>query len=238
MRIRADSVFISSLLFTIALLNLVPEGLLYFSSGTDKVALARFDAGVRAQLQTWHYYGVASLAITLIALIVVWTWYIKRARSAWLVMFVVTWGWAFPLFAWPYLKGPKVFTLPEWIFNAIYERGYPRSEAQLVVTFSLMVIALLLPMRSFFLVGKEPAPIRTLSPRLVGRSAVTALLIVIALFIWIHAQVYELTPEQLTFPGVPPPPPSPPRESSTVDQSGLAKIRGFHVVVVKSPPHH
>jgi|SRR5450755_2047204 hypothetical protein len=210
MRIRTDSVFISSVLFTIALLNLVPEGLLYFSSGTDKVALARFDAGVRAQLQaqlqTWHYYGVASLAITLIALIVVWTWYIKRARSAWLVMFVVTWAWAFPLFAWPYLRGPKVFTLPEWIFNAIYERGYPRSEAQLVVTFSLMVIALLLPIKSFFLVRNEPASIHTTSPRLVVRSAVTVSLIMIALFVWIHAQVYELTPEQLNSPGVPPPP--------------------------------
>src|SRR5208282_6500183 len=197
MRIRTDSVLISSVLFTVALLNLLPEGLLYFSSGTDKVALARYDAAVRAQLQTWHYYGVASLAITLIALIVVWTWYVKRARSAWLVMFVVTWAWAFPLFAWPYLKGPKIFTLPEWIFNAIYERGYPRSEAQMVVTFSLMVIALLLPMKSFFLVRNKPAPIHTLSPRLVGCSAVTVLLVIIALFVWIHAQVYELPPEQL-----------------------------------------
>jgi hypothetical protein len=193
------------------------------------VALARLDAGVRAQLQTWHYYGVASLAITLIALIVVWTWYIKRARSAWLVMFVVTWAWAFPLFAWPYLRGPRVFTLPEWIYNAIYERGYPRSEAQLVVTFSLMVVALLLPMKTFFVVRKEPAPIHTLSPRLIGRSAVTVLLIVIALFVWIHAQVYELTPEQLNFwQQLPPPPPPPRRESSTVDQSRLAKIRSFH----------
>jgi hypothetical protein len=208
MRIRADSVFLSSLLFTIALLNLVPEGLLYFSSGTDKAALARFDAGVRAQLQTWHYYGVASLAITLIALIVVWTWYIKRARSAWLVMFVVTWAWAFPLFAWPYLRGPRVFTLPEWIYNAIYERGYPRSEAQLVVTFSLMVIALLLPIKSFFLVRERSAPTQALSLELIGRSAVIVLLIVIALFVWIHAQVYEIPPEQLScWQQLPPPPP-------------------------------
>jgi hypothetical protein len=233
MRIRADSALISSALFTLALLNLVPEGLLYFSSGTDKVALARFDAGVRAQLQTWHYYGVASLAITLIALIVVWTWYIKRARSAWFVMFVVTWAWAFPLFAWPYLRGPKVFTLPEWIFNAIYEPGHPRTAAQLVLTFSAMVIALLLPIKSFFFVRKESAPVHTLSLRLVGRSAATVLLIVIAVFVWIHAQVYELTPEQLNFWQVlpAPPPPPPRRESSTVDQSELAKIRGFHAVV-------
>jgi hypothetical protein len=213
MRIRIDSVFLSSVLFTIALLNLVPEGLLYFSSGTDKVALARFDAGVRAQLQTWHYYGVASLAITFIALIVVWTWYIKRARSAWLVMFVVTWAWAFPLFAWPYLRGPKVFTLPEWIYNAIYERGYPRSQAQLVVTFSLMLIALLLPIKSFFLVKETSAPTQALSLKLIGRSAVIVLLIVIGLFVWIHAQVYEIPPEQLNYWQQLPPPPPPPRKA-------------------------
>src|SRR5450755_1044029 len=206
MRIRIDSVFISSLLFPIALLNLIPAGRWYFSAGTDEVSMAELDVGFQLASQTAHLLGVACLTIILIGLIVVWTWYIKRARSAWLVMFVVTWAWAFPLFAWPYLRGPKVFTLPEWIFNAIYERGYPRSEAQLVVTFSLMVIALLLPIKSFFLVRNEPASIHTTSPRLVVRSAVTVSLIMIALFVWIHAQVYELTPEQLNSPGVPPPP--------------------------------
>ena len=210
MRIRADLALVSSVLFTLALLNLIPAGQWYFFSPTDAVALARLDAGFRAQLQTWHYLGIASLAIILIGLIVTWTGYVKRARSAWLVMFVVTWAWAFPLFAWPYLKGPRVFTLPEWIFNAIYEPGSPRTAAQLVVTVSLMVVALLLPMKSFFLARKEPAPIHTLSRRLVGRSAVTVLLILIAGFVWIHTQVYELTAEQLSFWQQLPPPPPPP----------------------------
>ena len=57
---------------------------------------------------------------------------------------------------------------------------------------------------------KEPAPIRPPSPRFVGGSAVTVLLIVIALFVWIHAQVYELTPKELNYWRVPPPPPPPP----------------------------
>ena len=125
-------------------------------------------------------------------------------------MFVVTWAWAFPLFAWSYLKGPRVFTLPEWIFNAIYEPRSPRTAAQLVVTVSLMVVALLLPMKSFFLARKEPAPIHTLSRMLVGRSAVAVLLILIAVFVWIHAQVYELTREQLSFWQQMSPPPPPP----------------------------
>jgi hypothetical protein len=211
MRSRADLAFISSVLFTVALFNFIPAAIWYYSAGTDKVALENLDAGFRGELQMAHLLGVACLAIILIGLIVVWTSYVRRARSAWLVLFVVTWAWAFPLFAWPHLRGPRVFTLPEWIFNAIYEPGYPRSTAQLVLTFSAMVVALLLPIRSFFLVRKEPAPVHTPSLRVVGRSAVTVLLIVIAVFVWIHAQVYELTPEQLNFPGAPPPPPPPPR---------------------------
>ena len=102
-------------------------------------------------------------------------------------MLVVTWAWAFPLFAWPYLRGPKVFTLPEWIFNAIYERGYPRSQTQLVVTSSLMRIALLLPIKSFFLVTETSEPTQAQSLKLIGRSAVIVLPIVIGLFVWIRS---------------------------------------------------
>jgi hypothetical protein len=222
-QIRLDSVLLSSVLLTITLLNLIPAGLLYFSSPTDTAMLAKFDAGMRARLQTWHSYGVASLAIILIGLIVTWTGYVQRSRSAWLVMSVITWAWAFPLFALPYLKEPGVFTLPEWIFNAIYEPGSPRSNAQLVATFSLMVLALLLPIRAFFFAGNEPASTGIPSAKLPGRSAVTVFLIALAVFIWIHAQVYELTPEEMIHWRVPPPPPPPPPAptgSSTVDQRG------------------
>ena len=215
MRIRADSVFISSVLFTIALLGLIRPALWCYFSGSDKVALAKLDVGFRAEAQMTHYLGVACLAIILIGLIVTWTEYVRQARSAWLVMFVVTWAWAFPLFAWPYLRGPKVFALPEWIYNAIYEPGSPRTAAQLVVIFALMAIALLLPIKSFFLVRETSAPTQALSLKLIGRSAVIVLLIVIALFVWIHAQVYEIPPEQLNFwqQLSPPPPPPTPRKA-------------------------
>ncbi len=210
MRIRADLALVSSVLFTIALLNLIPAGRWYYSSPTDAVTLARFDAGFRAQLQTWHYLGLASLAIILIGLIVTWTGYVKRDRSAWLVMFVVTWAWAFPLFAWPYLKGPRVFTFPEWIFNAIYEPGSPRTAAQLVVTVSLMVIALLLPVKSFFLVRERPAVTHRPSPKLIGGAAAAVVLGMITVFVWIHVQVYEIPSEQLNYWQQLPPPPPPP----------------------------
>jgi hypothetical protein len=63
MRIRADLALVSSVLFTIALLNLIPAGRWYFSSPTDAVALARLDAGFRAQLRAWHCFLLILIAV-------------------------------------------------------------------------------------------------------------------------------------------------------------------------------
>jgi hypothetical protein len=212
MRIRADSVFISSVLFTIALLRLIRPALWYAFSGSDKTALAKLDVGFQMEAQTAHYLGVACVAIILIGLIVVWTGYVKRARSAWLVMFVIAWAWAFPIFVRPLFPLTMSLTLPEWIFNAIYEPGPPRIWAGFVLTFSLMAIALVLPIKSFFLVRERPATTHRPWPKLIGGAAVTVLLIVIALFVWIHAQVYEIPREQLNWwqqLPLPPPPANP-----------------------------
>ena len=78
MRIRYDSVFVSSVLHTVALLLFVWAGL-------------------------WNYFSGS--AVILIGLIVVWTGYVKRSRSAWLVMFAIVWLWAFPIFVLPLLTG-------------------------------------------------------------------------------------------------------------------------------------
>jgi hypothetical protein len=154
MRIRADSVFISSGLFTIALLCLIPAALWNLESGHDRVLMAKLDDGYRAEAQTAHYLGVACLAIILIALTVIWTGYMKRARSAWLVMFVVVWLWAFPLFILPFLSalihGRVVLTFSEALHDAISEPGSPRSVVESVLIFLLMVIALILPIKAFF----------------------------------------------------------------------------------------
>ena len=210
MKIRANAALISSALFTFALLGLIRPALWLYFSQSDKVALAKLDIGFQQAAMMAHYLGVACLAIILIGLMVTWTGYVKRVRSAWPVLFVIAWAWAFPLFAWPQLKGPRVFTLPEWIYNAIYEPGSPRSAAELVVIFVLMVMALLLPIKSFFFVRETSPPAQQPSLRLIVRSAVTVLLIVIALLVWIHAQVYEIPPEALSSWRSPPPPPPPP----------------------------
>ncbi len=206
MRVRADSALVSSVLFTLALLSLTPAALWYFSSGTDKATIARLDPGYQAEAYTAHYLGVACLAIILIGLIVVWTGYVRCSRSAWLVMFAVTWAWAFPTIALPQLKRGG-FTLPEWIYDAIHGPVPPRSEAQMVVIFALMVIALLLPIRSFFFRRETSALNQKPSLKRMGGTVVITLLILVALFVWVHAQVYELPPERLNMWQVPPPPP-------------------------------
>ncbi len=216
MRVRADSSLVSSVLFTLSLLSLTPSALWHFSSGTNKAALAGLDPGYQRAAYADHYLGVACLAIILIGLIVVWTGYVRRSRSAWLVMFVVTWAWAFPTIAWPELRGPKVFTLPEWIYDALHGSWPPRTAAQMVGIFVLMVIALLLPMRAFFLARETSALNQKPSLKRMGRTFVIALLILVALFVWVHAQVYELPPEWLNVWQVPPPPPPP---SATPHQS-------------------
>ena len=75
MRVRPDSVFISSILHTIALLFFVHPSLWYYGAPSDPAAVARYDAEVQQQFYAYHAFGVASLVIILIGLIVVWTGY-------------------------------------------------------------------------------------------------------------------------------------------------------------------
>lgn len=200
------------MLFTIALVCLIPAAVRNALAGRDKLALASLDAGFRAEAQTSGCLGVACLAIILIGLIVIWMAYLKRARSAWLVMFVVTWVWAFPLFVWPLFKGTIVLTFSEWLYSAIYQAGSPRIWAESVLIFLLMVIALLLPMiKSFFLVREAEESTPRPSLRRVGGWAAPVLLSIFALLAWIHLQVYEISPDALSSWQQFPPPPSPPQ---------------------------
>jgi len=150
MKIRADSVFVSSVLFTIALICLIPAALWNLQSLHDEVLISKLDAGFRAQALTANYLGFACLAIILIGVIVIWTGYVNRSRSAWLVMSVLTWVWAFPLFVSPLFRGKIVVTFAEWLRDAISEPGLPRTLTESVLIFLLMLIALTLPIRAFF----------------------------------------------------------------------------------------
>jgi hypothetical protein len=211
MRARVDSVFISSVLFTIALVCLIPNFWASVITKHDWSWLARLDSGDRLASETRSDLSVACLAVILIGLIVVWTGYAKRVRWTWAVMFVVVWVWAFPLLVLPLIGHKRDLSIPEWIYTAIRYPGIARAWAESVLLFLLMVIALLLPMRSFFLVREGTQPIRRMSLKLIGGSAVAVLVIAIALLAWVRLSAYEISPDELTvWQQFPPPPPPPP----------------------------
>jgi hypothetical protein len=119
-------------------------------TGRDKVALEALDAGYQAAAQTTGSLGVASMAVVLIGLIVTWTGYVKSVRSSWFVMSIVVWVWAFPLILVPFLPDIKGIPLAELVSRALREPGTSRSAAHSVLIFTLMLIALVLPIKSFF----------------------------------------------------------------------------------------
>jgi hypothetical protein len=99
--------------------------------------------------------GFGSLAIILIGLIVAWTGYLNRVRFAWFVMFIIVWVWAFPIMILPILQVRKGISLTEWFQTAIREPSPYRDLAVTVLMFSLLVVALVLPIKSVF-VGRKP----------------------------------------------------------------------------------
>lgn len=150
MRIRIDKVFVSSVLFTLSLLILVPHNVAYASMWH---LLASKDTA-----RVWAYYlmmiGSASLALVMVGLIVLWTGYIKREIRAWLVMFVIVWVFAFPVYILPMLlsgyRDPELIDWSGWLRAAVSGPGPERDNAKASLVFLLMVVALLLPVKAFF----------------------------------------------------------------------------------------
>jgi hypothetical protein len=148
MRIRRDAIFVSSVLFMMALAAWVP-GYMRFVLTWHRHTLQFSDT-----LYIDNFYapmGFAGLTLALIGVIVTWTGYAQRARWAWFVMFVIVWGFAFPVFLRP------VFNLG-WgraylLLDAFKHSGPNRDYLKEPLDFLLLLVALLLPIRSFF--GKQ-----------------------------------------------------------------------------------
>lgn len=150
MRIRHDVVFISSVLFTIVLASQIRWAwwnVMACCGDTRGPDLWR-----RQALRSSTEVGELMLALILIGLIVTWTGYLKKVRWTWFVMFVVVSGLAIPLGIFPWFMHPKAFLdLPGMLADAWKgEPVYARAFFEPILTFSLMVIALLLPVKSFF----------------------------------------------------------------------------------------
>jgi hypothetical protein len=150
MRILRDVAFISSLLFTATLLCVVPWFWRAAQAGRDPGSIEGLDAGYRAAAHTMGDLGVACLAVISIGLVITWTGYVKRARPAWFVMFILVWVWAFPLLVLPVFQGTWVGRPTDWASAALRRPGFERAFAESVLLFMVMVIALTLPIKSFF----------------------------------------------------------------------------------------
>jgi hypothetical protein len=147
LKIRRDVFFVSGVLFTIAFLWLLPDILSAAQTGRHVTYDDPWVANAARQLGD---LGVASLTIILIGLIVTWTGYVGRVRWTWFVMFVIVSGWAFPILIYPILHSTIVPSAAEILSSAFREPGLRRDFVETIVIFSLMVVALILPIKSFF----------------------------------------------------------------------------------------
>jgi hypothetical protein len=147
LKIRHDALLISSVLFTVVFVWATPIFL------ADARTWRRSMFQETEQLWVGNYLapiGFASLAIILIGMIVAWTGYLKGIRWTWFVMLIIVWMWAFPVMMLPILQHRKGISLSEWFQTALSVASPYRDLAVTVLMFSLLVIALILPIKSFF----------------------------------------------------------------------------------------
>lgn len=213
MKIRLDSVSVSCVLHTIALLGLVQAAFWNFSGNMNSL-LAPIVAGI-PDTQTRRYLSICLFALIIIGLIATWTGYINVRRSAWLVMFVIAWVCVLPLFVLPcfslLLHRGLELTFSEFLYDAIDGWGFPRELLVSTLMFSAMLVGLLLPIKRFFGTHGRNEPIHRPSSRLVRFSAAGILVVLTVLYAWIRfGVVYELPARQLSAGfEAPPPPPNP-----------------------------
>lgn len=219
MKIRLDSVLVSCVLHTIALLALAQAALWNFS-GRMNALLAPLPAGFPDDTQSRHYLGICLFVVVLIGLIAIWTGYVNTRRSAWLVMFVIAWICVFPLFVVPWVS-PLLhrglgLTFTEFLYDAIDGWEPPRALLASALMFSAMLVGLSLPIKKFFGTHGRYEPTPRPSMRLVGFSAAGILVVVTSLYAWVRVGiVYDLPTRQLSEGlAAPPPPPLPPRNPS------------------------
>jgi hypothetical protein len=113
----------------------------------DRVARLNYESSI----------AFASLALVIIGLIVVWTGYQKRTRWCWFVMAVFVFVYFVPVNMLDMMLDIKRVGWhwgPGVLQDAKEGHQYGQGAIGVLVTFGLLVIALLLPIRAFF--GKKP----------------------------------------------------------------------------------
>ena len=141
MRIRPNIFLVSSVLLTLGVLWLLPSTIDCVRS-TDTMS---------------RLYGLASLTIIIVALIVIWTGVAAGTRVAWVIMVVIVWVWALPAMTGPVLHHGLRWTLSDlrqWVASAWRGERLSRTYLVSTVLFLLMVVGLILPVRALFREGK------------------------------------------------------------------------------------
>lgn len=150
MRIRHDANFVSSVLFTIAFLLLVPTSWANAQAGHNKAALESMGPELASYAVLLGQCGVAGLSVILLTLIIIWKGYVKKLQWTWFVMFIIVWGWYFPLLVLPSLKYLEGFNLIKWLSSLEHPSSWSFSPPIWMLIFLIMLVALILPARSFF----------------------------------------------------------------------------------------
>jgi len=141
LRIRPNIFLVSSVLLTLGVLWLLPSTIDCVRS-TDTMS---------------RLYGLASLTIIIVALIVIWTGVAAGTRVAWVIMVVIVWVWALPAMTGPVLHHGLRWTLSDlrqWVASAWRGERLSRTYLVSTVLFLLMVVGLILPVRALFREGK------------------------------------------------------------------------------------
>ena len=153
MRVRLNIFLVASLLLTPAFFWLLPS----------TIQCVRY-TGTDITRDMTQAAGSASLANIIVGLIVIWTWLVAGNRVAWLIIAIVVWVWAFPIMILPFVthRVPiSLSNLSDWVASAWHGEHLARTSFINVVTFSLMFIGLILPVRALFRIRR---PVRTGGP--------------------------------------------------------------------------
>ena len=155
MKIRRDIVAVSSILFTFALL--IPAPAMWNVAVTVRENGPWVSGPLYRFQDCFAPTGLASLAVIAIGLIVTWAGYIKGVRWTWFVMFVIVWVWAFPVLMLPLHPWTDMALFAPTLASALKESGMARSAMEVILAFLLMVLALILPVKTFIL-GRGGGP--------------------------------------------------------------------------------
>ncbi len=150
MKVRSNAHLLSTVLFTVSLLSLVPWCLNVAKAGRDRQILASWnDVWMREYARASGDLGLSSLIIIVLGLLIIWMGYLKKDHWTWFAMLIISWAWVFPVFLLPLLRPKWGLTFTEFAYEAVLSNGLARVMAESLLIFLMMQIALILPIHSF-----------------------------------------------------------------------------------------